>query len=70
MSLTKNSNNYLPKLLKVALLVGTNAATAVLLIGVNKRHKLCWTDVAAWGTFGVIMGAHFGVTNKPWLGLT
>jgi hypothetical protein len=63
-------NNYLPDLAKVALWVGTNAATTVMLIGISKgtvyRNDLDWRDVAVWGTIGAIIGAQFGVTNKAW----
>ena len=63
-------NNYLPDLMKVAIWVGSGAASSVLLIGAlngaANRSSLDWRDVSIWGTLGAIVGAQFGVTGRPW----
>ena len=63
-------NNYLPDLMKVAIWVGSGAASSVLLLGAlngsANRSSLDWRDVSIWGTLGVIVGAQFGVTGRPW----
>ena len=72
MSLTKVffPGNYLPDLARVAIWVGTSAASTVLLFGAThgptRRENLDWRDVALWGTIGAAIGAHFGVTQRPW----
>jgi len=63
-------NNYLPDLMKVAIWVGSGAASSVILLGAwngaSSVSALNWKDVAMWGTFGTIIGAQFGVTGRPW----
>ena len=72
MSLTKVffPGNYLPDLARVAIWVGTSAASSVLLFGAThgpvRRENLDWRDVALWGTIGATLGAQFGVTQRPW----
>jgi len=62
--------NYLPDLARVAVWVGTSAASTVLLFGAThgptRRENLDWRDVALWGTIGAAIGAQFGVTQRPW----
>ena len=63
-------NNYLPDLMKVAIWVGSGAASSVILFGAwngaANVKAIEWRDVAVWGTIGTIIGAQFGVTDRPW----
>ena len=63
-------NFYLPDLMKIAIWVGSGAASSVILLGAwngaANVKALDWKDVAMWGTLGTIIGAQFGVTGKPW----
>tara|TARA_A100001015_G_scaffold279991_1_gene341709 strand:- start:1640 stop:1858 length:219 start_codon:yes stop_codon:yes gene_type:complete len=65
----KSMNNYIPDLFRVAFWVGTSSASSVLLLGTATHipnNITDWRDIAVWGTIGVILGAHYGTTQRPW----
>lgn len=67
---TTKPNHFLPDLFRVAFWVGTTAASSVMLFGAThgsvRRDTLDWRYISLWGTIGVLLGTHYGITQRPW----